>query len=155
MKKPLIAVLALILLLSCGAGAYFYMGKSEASTGEAPPKEESKAEGEAVKIAYVTVPTITLPIVGRDGSITQTISLVVSLQVHDEAKAKEIEERVPQLADAFLSDMYGTLSQKASMENGVIKVSTLKARLVEITHKVLGDDAVEGVLLQVLQQHPG
>ncbi len=154
LKKVLLPVLALLLLAGGGGGAYFYMGKTEAqaSTGEAP-KEEAKAEGEGAKITYVAMEPIILPVIGRDG-ISQTISMVVSLQVGDESKADEVKSKLPKLADAFLSDMYGTLSQKASMESGVIKVSQLKSRLVEITNKVMGKDMVDGVLLQVLQQHP-
>jgi len=146
--------MAFLLLLGCGAGAYFYMGRSEASTGDAKQEAKAKpAESEGGKITYVAVPAIVLPIIDRNG-ISQTISLVVSLQVNNEERAKEVENNLPRLSDAYLSDMYGTLSQKAAMEYGVIKVSTLKARLIEITTKVMGKDAVDGVLLQVLQQHP-
>ncbi|NBX65818.1 MAG: flagellar basal body-associated FliL family protein [Proteobacteria bacterium] len=154
LKKVLIPVLALILLLSGGVGAYFFMGgESVASTGETA-KVEEKAEGEeGGKIAYVPMQPIILPIIDQDG-ISQTVSLVVSLEVRDAAKVAEVEQNLPVLADAFLSDMYGTLSKKSSMEGGVIKVSQLKARLVEITKRVMGEGAVNGVLLQVLQQHP-
>ncbi len=155
LKKILIPILALILLLSGGAGAYFYMGQSEASTGDKPAQEAKKEEGhgEGGKITYIAMQPIILPIIDRDG-ISQTVSLVVSLEVKDASKAAEVEQNLPKLADAYLSDMYGTLSKKASMEYGVIKVSTLKARLVAITNRVMGGNVVDGVLLQVLQQHP-
>jgi hypothetical protein len=39
------------------------------------------------------------------------------------------------------------------MQSGVIKVSNLKNRLVAITTRVMGEGMVDGVLLQVLQQH--
>ncbi|MBU6235052.1 MAG: hypothetical protein KGQ41_04340 [Alphaproteobacteria bacterium] len=152
----MLSILAVILLLSVGAGAYFYMSSSEASTGEkeAPKAESAHGGGEGgPKTSYIPMEPIVLPIIDRDG-ISQTISLVVSLEVKDAAKAAEIEENLPKLADAYLSDMYGTLSKKAAMEYGVIKVSALKARLVEITERVMGKGAVDSVLLQVLQQHP-
>lgn len=156
LKKALLPILAAILLLSIGAGAYFYMSSSEASTGEdaaVAAKAEDKEHASAGKITYIPMQPIILPIIDREG-ISQTISLVVSLEVKDESKAGEIEENLPKLADAFLSDMYGTLSKQAAMEHGVIKVSALKARLVSITNRVMGEGAVNGVLLQVLQQHP-
>lgn len=155
MKKIMVPMLALLLLIGGGVGAYFYMGKSEAvaSGGEDPAKAAKAAENTIPdSAAYVKMPPIMLPIIGRDG-ISQTISMVVSLQVVDDIKASEIQKHLPKLADAYLSDMYGTLSQQASMEGGVIKVSTLKSRLMSITQKVMGEDAVQDVLLQVLQQH--
>ncbi len=154
MKKILIPVLALLLLAGGGAGAYFYMGKSEAAVGDAKhvKEEAAKAEGEST-IVYVPMEAIVLPIIGRDG-ISQTISMVVSLQVSDKEKADKVKAGLPKLQDAFLSDMYGTLSSAGTMQGGVIKVSALKERLSQITKKVMGDDMVEGVLLQVLQQHP-
>ena len=95
-----------------------------------------------------------LPVIGRDG-ISQTISMVVSLQVNDSSKVEAVKELLPRLADAYLSDMYGNLTQASAMQGGVIKVSQLKARLTQITQKVAGEGMVDGVLLQVLQQHPG
>lgn len=144
------------MLASGGAGAYFYMGsQSEASTGENPAAEAKAAEegGEGGKLTYVPMDAIVLPIIDRNG-ISQTISLVVSLELKDATKLEEVKEKLPRLADAFLSDMYGTLSKKAAMEHGVIKVSMLKERLTGITNKMLGEETINGVLLQVLQQHP-
>ncbi|MCB1537499.1 MAG: flagellar basal body-associated FliL family protein, partial [Alphaproteobacteria bacterium] len=128
MKKILLPLLALLLLAGGGAGAYFYMGKSEAATTADAAKEAKKAEGEAGKdeSVYVQMAPIVLPIIDRNG-ISQTISMVVSLQVEGKAEADTVKEKLPRLADAFLSDMYGTLSTKAMMQSGVIKVSELKA----------------------------
>ena len=150
-------LLALLLLAGGGAGAYFYFGKSEAvaSVGETPVAEvEESEDGKPPEITYVELAPIILPIIDRNG-ISQTISMVVSVQVANEAKAEEVRNKMPRLADAYLSDMYGTLSKTGSMEGGVIKVSMLKERLSGITHKVLGEGVAEDVLLQVLQQHKG
>lgn len=148
--------MALLLLGGGGAGAYFYFGKgAEAAVAESPAEEAKKAEeaeGEAKKVTYVEMPAIVLPIIDREG-ISQTVSMVVSLQVNDETKVEAVQEKLPKLADAFLSDMYGTLSQASAMEGGVIKVSTLKARLSDITKRVMGEGMADDVLLQVLQQH--
>lgn len=155
LKKILVPLLALLLLAGGGAGAYFYFGKSEAvaSVGEqAAEKKDEGKEGEVPAITYVELDPIILPIIDRNG-ISQTISMVVSVQVADELKAEEVRQKMPRLADAYLSDMYGTLSKQSSMEGGVIKVSMLKSRLTGITHKVLGEGVAEDVLLQVLQQH--
>lgn len=153
LKKIAIPLLALLLLAGGGAGAYFYFGKgAEASIGAEAEKAALESDGEALKITYVEMDPIILPIIGRDG-ISQTVSMVVSIQVADDLKAEEVRQHLPRLADAYLSDMYGTLSQQAAMDAGVIKVSMLKSRLAAITHKVMGEGVVQDVLLQVLQQH--
>lgn len=157
MKKILVPFLALLLLAGGGLGAYFYFGKSEAvaSVGEETKAEaESHGEEGVPTITYVEMAPIILPIIERDG-ISQTISVVISVQVANEAKAEEVRQKMPRLADAYLSDMYGTLSKHSAMESGVIKVSMLKSRLSAITHRVLGEGVAEDVLLQVLQQHKG
>jgi len=148
--------MALLLLGGGGFGAYMYFGqnKAEAAVGDEVVAEEEAAEGEVKEITYVEMMPIILPIIDRDG-ISQTISMVVSVQVPNEAKAEEVRQNMPRLADAYLSDMYGTLSKQASMEGGVIKVSMLKERLNSITKKVLGEGVADDVLLQVLQQHKG
>ncbi len=40
------------------------------------------------------------------------------------------------------------------MEGGVIQVGYIKARLNKVTAKVMGQDRVRDVLLQVVQQRP-
>jgi len=137
-------------------GLFFVLGASVAAVAPVTPAYANgggeAAEG-AAKISYITMDPIILPIIDRNG-ISQTISLVVSIQVDDPANAAEVKDNLPKLADAYLSDMYGTLSKKASMEGGVIKVSMLKARLVAVSQKVMGKDKINDVLLQVLQQRP-
>jgi len=115
--------------------------------------EAADAEGAPAKKTFISMDPIILPIVDRNG-VSQVVSLVVAIQVDDATKADSVRNNLPVLTDAFLSDMYGTLSKKASMEQGVIKVSALKARLLKISQSVLGADSVSDVLLQVVQQRP-
>lgn len=159
MKLAIIGLLAVILLGGGAAGAYFYFAQpAEASVG--PADEAAKAahdakvaEADAAQAAreYVELSPLILPVIGETG-VTQTVSLVVSLEVPDAATAEEVKRLTPRLQDAYIQDMYGALSRKNSMEKGVLQVAPLKARLNRVTTKVLGEGKVNDVLLQVVQQ---
>jgi flagellar protein FliL len=156
MRIVIIALVALLLLGGGGAGAYFYFYQpAEASAGE----EVAKAEGHAKKekahepSAFVEMDPLILPIVDGTG-VTQTVSLVIALQVADEKAVAEVEHMSPKLKDAYIQDMYGVLNQHAAMKDGVIQVSAIKKRLNEISDEVMGDDTIQDVLLQVVQQRP-
>lgn len=155
MTKSLKIVCAALLLGVSGLGGAL-AGASPVWANESAPAAEGEhgAEGAAAHaMTFVKMDPIILPIVDRNG-VSQVVSLVVAIQVNDGAKADEVRTNLPRLTDAFLSDMYGTLSQKASMDHGVIRVSALKARLLKISQKLMGDGSVNDVLLQVVQQRP-
>lgn len=100
---------------------------------------------------YMEMKALTLPII-TDQGVTQQVSLVVSLEVPYGKKA-EVEGLSPRLADAYLQDLYGALSRgNAMMVNNVIDIQAVKKRLTNVTYKVLKEDQVHDVLLQVLQQ---
>lgn len=161
MKLAMIGILALLLLGGGGAGAYFFFAApAEASAG--PMDEAAKAEHKAKEATaaaaateaqreFVQMNAMIFPLIG-DRGVTQTISLVVSLEVPDAATAEEVKKLTPRLTDAFIQDMYGTLNRESAMQNGVLQVAPLKARLNKITTKVLGEGKVNDVLLQVVQQ---
>lgn len=156
MKKVIMAVVALALLGGTAAGGYlFFLKPAQASEGEEKKSEEAKAEGEAAEstVSFVQMSPLVLPIVDKNG-VSQVISLVVSLEVKDELSAKEVERLTPRLKDAYIQDMYGVLTKQAAMEGGVVQVGYIKNRLNKVTMKVLGEDKVRGVLLQVVQQRP-
>ena len=158
MKMAVIGLLAVFLLGGGAAGAYFYFAQpAEASIGAmdeaAKAEHDAKtAEGaEAPKEEFVELSPLTLPVIGDHG-VTQTVSLVISLEVPDTVTAEEVKRLQPRLQDALIQDMYGALNRKDSMEKGVIRVEPLKARLNRVTTKVLGEGKVNDVLLQVIQQ---
>lgn len=162
MKIAIVGVLAILLLGGGAAGAYFFFDKpAVAATG--PMDEAAKAEHDAkVELAegeqaaapleeFVAMDTLVLPIIGDNG-VTHTISLVISIEVPDAATAEEVKRLSPRLKDAYIQDMYGALSRKSSMENGVLQVGMIKDRLNRVSVKILGEDKVNDVLLQVVQQ---
>lgn len=109
-------------------------------------------EGPPPEFEYMELKPLTLPVI-TDQGVTQQVSLVVSLEVPYGKKA-EVEGLSPRLADAYLQDLYGALGGKtnAMMVNNVIDIQAVKQRLTNVTYKVLKEDQVHAVLLQVLQQ---
>ncbi|MGB4106206.1 MAG: flagellar basal body-associated FliL family protein [Alphaproteobacteria bacterium] len=162
MRMVLIAVVALLVLGGGGAGAYFYFSKpAEASAGEAAKevaaahkKDEKKKGGHGADTAeFVELDPLILPIIDNSG-VTQTVSLVIALEVEGKDKADEVRKLTPRLKDAYIQDMYGILNKHAALKGGVVQVSAIKGRLTKITTDVLGEDMVSDVLLQVVQQRP-
>lgn len=161
MKLAVIALVAVLLLGGGAAGAYFYFDKpAEASAGPVDEaakaahdaKSDEAAEGAVKPVTqFVQLDPMILPIIGDTG-IMQNVSLVVSIEVPDEASAAEVKRLSPRLKDAFIQDMYGALNRKSAMQNGVIQVNTIKQRLNNVSVKVLGKDKVNDVLLQIVQQ---
>lgn len=160
MKMVIIAIVAVLVLGGGGAGAYFYLNKpAEASAGpedpEAKKEHEAKVEGaegaQAALEEFVPLDVLVLPVIDETG-VTQTITLLVSIEVPDKVAAEEVKRLSPRLKDAFIQDMYGALNRKNSMQNGVLQVSALKERLNRVSVRVLGKDKVNDVLLQIVQQ---
>lgn len=157
MKLVLIALGALVILGGGAAGAYFYFAKpAVASAGEASEaaKAHDKAKADAANAIppkFVELNALILPIID-DSGVTQTVSLVVAIEVADAVQEAQVKLLAPRLQDAYIQDMYGMLNKKASMEGGVIEVSKLKERLNKVTSGVLGEGAFNDVLLQVVNQ---
>jgi flagellar FliL protein len=168
MKMILMGLGALIVLGGAGAGVYFYfINPAEASVSEeaSAKAEKLKAEKDAKKdkgghgdghgkgASFVELDPLVLPIVDNDG-VSQVVSLVVVIEVPDEAAKKELEAVMPRLKDAFIQEMYGVLSKEAALKGGVLQVSYIKQRLNTISTDVLGAEKFSDVLLQVVQQRP-
>lgn len=165
MKFAMMAVLGLLVLGGGGAGAYYYfLGGAAAQAAAAHDGGEvadaakaNEGEGhegaEAVKPEYVQLDPLILPIINAQG-LTQTISLVITIEVPSAEFAEKVTARTPRLKDAYIQDLYGALGRQASTKGGVVDVATIKARLNAITRKVMGDDFTGDVLLQVVQQRP-
>lgn len=164
MNKAIIAVVALLVLGGGAAGAYFYFEKpavasagpvDETKKAEHDAKAEKAKEGaEAAALEeFVPLDVIVLPIIDETG-VTQTVTLMVSIAATSPEAAKEVERLSPRLKDAFIQDMYGVLSRKNAMKDGVLQVGTIKERLNRASHRVMGEGKVNDVLLQVVQQRP-
>jgi flagellar FliL protein len=157
MKKISLLVFA-ILLLAGGAGLYSFLNKPAQAANDAVSHEEkadkkSEETHAAEAVSFIEMKPLVLPILDKNG-VSQVVSLVVSLEVSNEEAKKEVERLSPRLTDAYIQDMYGTLSRQAAMEGGLLQVNYIKDRLNRVTQSVIGEDKVKDVLLQVVQQRP-
>lgn len=157
MKLAILALVGIVVLGAGGGGAYFYFGqKAEASVGEggdhAAAKESKKKNAHAAMV-FVEIDPLILPIIDADG-INQLVSLVIVLQVHDEAQKAEVTLQMPRIKDAYIQDMYGVLNKHVALKDGVIQVGIIKEKLGIANDRVLGEGVVQDVLLQVVQQRP-
>jgi flagellar FliL protein len=100
---------------------------------------------------FVELDRLTVPIINQNG-VSQTVSMLITVEAQDQATADKITSMKPRLKDAFIQDMYGALSRQAALQGGVIKVDVIKARLNKVTQKVMGPDIVSDVLLQAVLQ---
>ena len=147
MKKLFLSGLILIVL---GAGVFSFSFMSKASAGDPSSAKESELKK---NFEYVELSPLVLPIIGQAG-ISQTLSLVVSIEVNTVSDAEKIEKIAPKLQDAYIQDMYGVLSSEANLaQGGTIQVKDLKKRLTDVSKTVAGD-MVNDVLLQVVSQRP-
>lgn len=158
MKMVILAVAGVLILGGAGAGAYFFFMKpAQASVGEnaehAEAKEAHKKDDGhgAPAISYVELDALILPIVDQKG-VSQTVSMVVTIEVSSAEAAAKVTELGPRLKDAYIQEMYGVLNKNEALVDGVVQVNQIKERLTSISHKVMGEGVVEDVLLQAVQQ---
>ncbi len=159
MKKIIMLIVLLAVLGGGGAAAYlFLLAPAEAAGQEAG--EHAKAEEEAhatssghgsSDVEFVELDPLILPILDKTG-VSQTVSIVVALEVKDSNSADIVRKMTPRLKDAYIQELYGILNHVAARNGGAIKINILKKRLNKMTVKVLGKDVVQDVLLQVVQQ---
>ena len=152
-------VVALIMLGGGGGGAYMYFMGSPAVAASVEKEPEKHAEKDkdgddhGKGYEYVELDPLILPIIDEYG-VSQVVSLVVSIEVKDSKTADKVKKYAPRLTDAYIQDMYGVLNKHAALKGGVVQVQKLKKRLNKVSKKVMGDDVINDVLLQVVQQRP-
>ncbi|MEM7679953.1 MAG: flagellar basal body-associated FliL family protein [Pseudomonadota bacterium] len=160
MRTMIIAAAALAVLGGGAAGAYYYFGQSaKASIGpdgkpiEVADKHEKEDHAAPVDNEYVELDPLILPILDGNG-VSQTLSVVIAIEVPDVGTANKVEKMTPKLKDAYIEDLYGVLNEQAAYKGGVLQIAKIKKRLTRITDSVMGKGTVSGVLLQVVQQRP-
>ncbi|MGE4314378.1 MAG: flagellar basal body-associated FliL family protein [Pseudobdellovibrionaceae bacterium] len=155
--KKILAIALVLLLAGGGAGAYFFMGQDAvASTPSDKEQKAAAAKGEhgaAETVEFVELDPLILPIVDKSG-VTQTISMVIVLEVSSAEQKALVEKMAPRLKDAYIQELYGVLNYKAALQGGVVQVGEVKKRLSTISSHVLGEHVVNDVLLQVVSQRP-
>ncbi len=150
----MILILAVTLGL-CGAGAFYFFGggnsavaadNTHGSSGKTKPNAKDQFE-------FVEISPLVFPLIDINGA-HQIVSLVISIEVKDHEGAEMVNRLTPRLNDAYIQDLYGYLSRNARMHGGIIEVQEVKKRLHHVTSRVIGDNYINDVLLQVVQQRP-
>lgn len=148
MRLAFIIFMGLFILVGAGAGYFMFIDKSYAASSVAKnlDKDAKAAEKE---ILYVQLDPLIFPIISHNG-ISQTVSIIVKLEVDDETAMSNVSSSKPRLTDAFISDMYGSLSRQASLHGGTVKASTLKRRLERVSKKLMGEGVISDVVLKIV-----
>jgi flagellar protein FliL len=157
MKRVLIALLA-IAILGGGGAAWFYFKPALAAIGgesgehaKAAKKSGGHGESDKEEPKYVHVDPLTLPIIDDHG-VSSNVSIVIEIEVKNTSDVEPVRKQLPRLVDAYIQDMYGILNKRAALKDGVVQVGMVKQRLNAITKRMLGEDVVGDVLLQVVSQ---
>jgi flagellar basal body-associated protein FliL len=95
---------------------------------------------------YFQLAPMFVPVITRTG-IPRQVSIAVAIQIADGADAKGVEERRPELDNAFLSDIYRYVQQRGGIgvPNGEV---ALKQRLLETAQHILDPVAVKEIEIE-------
>lgn len=102
--------------------------------------------------SYVRFPPIFTPIIQGD-KVTSQMGVTLMLQLKKGEDKEPIEAKQLQLNNAFVEDLYAFFQQHAGV-NGGIDEMYLKDRLLKVADKVIGDDAVQEVLVEAMFEEP-
>jgi flagellar FliL protein len=143
-----------IAVLSLGGAAGTYMTMHPAQwlgpKVYAVGKEARKAD-EAEALRYVKIRPLFIPIIGDKG-VSEDVSISITIEVPDSERAQVVRTDEPFLTDAFIHDMYGVLNNFSGRRDGVVRVDVIKDRLNRTSRRILGDENVNDVLLEVVYQ---
>ena len=155
MKKALLVMIGLVLLAGAGLGGFIWFGGMGDEDGPLSADSLSgifgSGEESAAPPVFVDFDPIVLPVIGPAG-VEQIISIIVALEVRDQAAADRVRSLQPRLNDAFLRSLYGTLYTEDIMPHGVIDLTVIKRRLVEECNRVIGPGYVRDALVQMVGQ---
>jgi flagellar basal body-associated protein FliL len=148
MKRLLIIGVAGV-LLSGGllAGLYVFMpgilGLGNKPEAAAPAPEPVAAP--PVKPTLVKMTTLDVPVV-LGGEINRQVHFTVTLIVAPESLAA-VQAALPRLRDAFIQMAYVAFPKQYA-EQGKMDLPRLKASLIQVARRVLGEAALKDVVLQ-------
>lgn len=95
---------------------------------------------------YVQLAPLFIPVVERN-NISRQVSIAVAIEIADGANAKGVEEKRPELDNAFLSDIYLYVQQRGGIgqPNGE---AALKERLLATAQHILDPVAVKEIEIE-------
>ena len=99
----------------------------------------------------VRIPAIEVPVVGAN-RVEQIITLVVVLQVEDNAAAERTSSRMPQINDALMTGLYAAIDEGLILRGELVDISAVKQTMLQIAARLLGKDMVKEVMVQTVLQ---
>lgn len=115
--------------------------------GEGEEGEKVPEGPQFVKVGPINVPVL------RDGRVAQYLMLVVALEAKDADAAKQLESRMPQIKDAYLSSLFGALHISSSSSE-LVDVAMIRTKIEAANTRVLPAGLVNNVFLQQVEQRP-
>jgi flagellar FliL protein len=159
MKMVILVLVAFVILGGGGGGAYYFLGIGQQASaasdshGDAHDKKDSHGDDSHGSFEFVELAPLILPILDN-GGVHQVVSVVIAIEVRDHKGAEKVKRLAPRLKDAYIQDLYGALNLYAARDGGAVQVGLIKKRLTIMTRQIIGEDLVNDVLLQVVQQRP-
>lgn len=157
MEKPRrpFAILALILLLSCGlAGLCAGTAPAHASGEKSEPTAEDKIRamfgGEL--ILHTPLPLFSIPVI-RDNEVTDHVNIAIVIETKGEKSREKVLAERYRLYDAYLRDLYGLLAIKRA-DGQLFDQQVVKIRLARVSDKLLGPGVVNDILVRGISQRP-
>ena len=140
MKRALFLFLVILLLGGGGIGVWkFGLPYLE----ERKAKEAAEAPPPAPR--YVTLDPFIVPLI-RQGVVTEHLTLAVKLEVRDDGGLDLLEGRIPELRDAFITELYGLYALRYVQEHRD-NLDYTKKRLIKAGNALLGRQVLTGVLV--------
>ena len=102
--------------------------------------------------AFVKLPLFNIPVI-EGAKVTRLITVGVALELVEGLKPDSIEERKPEVIDAFLRDLYAMFAQRSGTSRVAVEGS-IKQRLAQTADRVLGPGKVRQVLIMDLLERP-
>ena len=121
------------------------LAAGEGSSEEAPTPAVSGP-------TFVKLPLFNIPVIEGD-QVTRQITVGVALELAEGLKANSIDEKKPEVIDAFLRDLYAMFAQRSGTSRIAIQAS-IKQRLTQTAERVLGPGLVRQVLVVELLERP-
>ncbi|SMF20857.1 flagellar FliL protein [Tistlia consotensis] len=140
MRKAIILFLV-ILLLGGGGIALWKVGLPYL----AEQKKQEAAARPAPAPKYVTMAPFIVPMI-REGVVTEHVTLAIKLEVGGDVAITDLQNRLPQLRDAFITELYSLYSLRYVQEH-VDDIQFTKQRLLKVGNKLLGGNVLTAILV--------
>jgi flagellar basal body-associated protein FliL len=126
--------------------ATWFLVLKEDTTEVKPP------EPEPITATFLELDALNVPVI-QDGKIQRYILLRVTLDMRDDEVRTSALSYMPKLRDKLFNDLYGYFENLPANAQGV-NIKAIKRRMLRTSNEVLGDGAVQKILVQGVFERP-